>query len=145
MGTISNTITHGITLGTSGTYASPLTITATGAVTAGTTIAVIGTYPSAAPWTVANYGAVQGYGGIDIGKGTVTNAGTIVGAGGNAFGIDADPLGTVFNTGSLSLITGSGYGILGGRQITNAGTISGSQYVGVSAGSGTVNNTGRRP
>ena len=39
---INTTITHGITLGTSGVYASPLTITATGAVEAGTGDAIYG-------------------------------------------------------------------------------------------------------
>ncbi len=105
MATISTTISHGITLGTvasAGTYTSPLTITASGAVeasssfavfesTAATTIVNQGTILGgtgysgifvAGEYIVDNVGLIEGYEGVGIGNAsTVTNSGTIVGTG----------------------------------------------------------------
>ncbi|MFI4948480.1 MAG: hypothetical protein ACHQC9_06745, partial [Alphaproteobacteria bacterium] len=104
---IANTITQGITLSNSGTYASPLTITSTGYIdNTGTGSGIYG--PNNSAWTVVNQGTVtatagdgvdlalggsvdnagtggliQGYGGIVIkgAAGTVTNSATIIGTG----------------------------------------------------------------
>ena len=79
MSTISGTITHSITLATTGIYASPLTIAATGTVSNnGTGDAIYG--PATNAWTVTNLGRVSAtgsYDGVDLrAGGLVTNGST---------------------------------------------------------------------
>jgi len=158
---ITTTITHGITLGTSGSYASPLTITSTGAVEASSTTAIYG--PSTQAWAIVNEGTILGTGtlqphgvellaggrvdntatsgliggyfGVEItgSPGIVTNAGTITGTGEAVGGIQLLAGGSVANTATTSLIMGGlGVDIQGGPgNVTNAGTI-----IGTSSGSG---------
>src|SRR6266853_3434890 len=71
---ISTPINHGIILGTSGNYTSPLTITATGAVYASSGNAVYG--PNIAAWTVANQGRIAASG--SNGDGVLLMAGGLV-------------------------------------------------------------------
>lgn len=83
MGTISNTIATGITLGT-GTYTSPLTVTSSGYIDdTGTGDAIYGSNTQA--WTVDNYGRIRSTGNdgiklLDGGAVDNTNTGTITGA-----------------------------------------------------------------
>jgi Ca2+-binding RTX toxin-like protein len=124
MATISTTITNGITLGTAGSYTSPLTITATGAVVTSSGTAIYGANTQA--WTVANYGTIaasadgidlrlggsvtngasgasaaliSGYSGVRIGgaAGTVVNSATIAGTGIAGIGIILGTGGSVTN------------------------------------------------
>ena len=120
MATINNTITQGVTLATSGTYASPLTITSVGYVVdnSGTKDAVYG--PNTQAWTVVNQGRLtsSGRSGINLrAGGLVDNSGTIVGT--SQIGVD---------------ITG------GGGTVINAGTILGGATAGVQLFSGVVAN-----
>ena len=164
---ITNHVTHGITLTVSGTYGSPLTITASGGVTSSSGNAIYG--PSTQPWTLANYGTVeangngvyllnggvvgntgliQGYNGVVIstattsGVGTVTNSGTIIGTHSNGVVLQAG--GRVTNTGT-GLIKGY-FGIYidgGAGTVNNSGTIIGTQANGVVLlDGGSVTNTG---
>src|SRR5579864_4449531 len=143
MGTISNTISIGITLAAIGTYSSPLTITASGYVSDnGTKDAIYG--PNTQAWTVANYGRVAEFGtygryGIHFGdSGLVLNSGTI----------SATRSG-VFISGGAATLTNSGV-IEGGRSgirlshtgasydtVTNAGTIAGITAGVADSGNGT--------
>jgi hypothetical protein len=170
MAAITTTITHGITLGTAGSYASPLTIAASGYIdNTGTSNAIYG--PDTGPWTVVDYGRVvaqagggAGVGlnaggrvsneadgqivgsvGVDIagGGGTVTNYGTINGAGLGA-GIYLGKGGSVVNGG---LIEGTYNGIEVRRSpgtVTNSGTIAGKDLggVGLYAGGTVINDSG---
>src|SRR5438093_206635 len=114
MSTISTTITHGITLSTGGTYSSPLTITATGAVEASAGNAIYGNASQA--WAVENQG-------------------TIATTAANGIGIYLAAGGNVTNAGT-GLISGA-KGILVGNAaatITNAGTITGTGGTAVSFG-----------
>ncbi len=141
MSTISGTIDHGITLGTSGSYASPLTITSTGNIFSAVATAVSGP----ASGTVDNSGAIEskyGYPGIYLhgaaeitnrqtgsitngvrvtnGTGTVRNYGHIASSRGS--GIDITAVGFVTNTGTISVTSVTG----GGRDVgvyTQGGTI----------------------
>jgi hypothetical protein len=167
--TITSSVTHGITLGTvtsAGTYASPLTITGAGGVTASSGIAVYG--PNTQAWTLANYGTIlaggnavdlamggsvantgaaaliQGYFGVNIGggAGTVANSGTIIGTHSNAIGLSAG--GTVDNTGA-GLIQGYfGIYITGGvGTVANSGKVIGATANGIDLlDGGSVTNTG---
>src|SRR5437764_1332423 len=168
MGTISNTVTHGITLAVSGTYASPLTITTSGYVNdiADSGDAIFG--PNTQAWTVINYGRVRSTGssgielqdggfvsnsstgtitgslqGVDISgtSGTVLNAGTIVGTSGAAVLLEAG--GSVSNTGGLiEASTGIAAGNLAST-VTNTGTILGTTgYAVYLSTGGSVGNTG---
>jgi hypothetical protein len=97
------TINTGVTLSTSGSFASPLTIAPSGAVEVSSGNAITG--PAGNTWTVDNYGTItaptygvvldngsvvnsagliKGYTGVYIknGAGTVTNSASIVGTGG---------------------------------------------------------------
>jgi hypothetical protein len=100
MSTISTTITHNITFGTSGAYTSPLSITSTGAVLASTS------------------GNEAVY---DAGIGVLTNQGSIVGSNGR-LGVELPSGGSVTNSG---VISGVYTGILLGAaaSVTNSGTI----------------------
>jgi O-antigen biosynthesis protein len=162
MSTITSSVTHGITLATSGSYASPLTITVTGGVTASSGDAVYG--PSTQAWTVANYGTVLSTSGKGINfaaggsvdntgliegqaqaiyitgsAGTVTNSGTINGEG-PSNGIDLLAGGSVINTGT-GLIEGY-FGVAtspttpGVTTVTNFGTIIGTSNNGVALDEG---------
>jgi hypothetical protein len=147
MSTISTTITNGITLSTSGTYASPLTITATGAVEP--PAGFIGIYGSVRTgWDVVNAGLIEGQPALDFeGAGTVTNFGTIVGTGDGHTGVGMST-GSVDNTGliagdnavEVAFYKGGGTGT-----VTNSGTIlgTGTHGSGISLdGGGSVGNTG---
>src|SRR5579862_2954872 len=99
MSTISNTITHGITLSTSGAYASPLTITSDGYVeNPGSGDAIFG--PNTQAWTVINAGLIAGgsRSGINLRDGgLVSNSGIITAS------VDiAGAVGTVINTGTIA-------------------------------------------
>jgi adhesin HecA-like repeat protein len=150
MSTISTTITQGITLGTSGAYTSPLTITSTGAVDVSSGYAITG--PSAgSPWTVVNHGTIQNTGngsgfhfGVILSSGTLDNSGRI-----NAptpVWFD-NPGSTVTNSGT---ILGGVTGVTlrrGGRVDNNGGLIQGTNeavytYFHPSGIAGTVTNTG---
>lgn len=149
MSTITSTITNSVTLGTSGNYASPLTI-ATGGAVISTGTAVYG--PGGHAWTVDNYGTVSGTSGIGIelnGGGNVTNGSTgntTATVAGATFGIDINNAGgTVTNYGT---VTGTGtslgnaavYLAFGGL-VKNKGTISAPQAVGFNSGTGTHTGT----
>ncbi len=136
MGTISNTIAHGITLATSGTYASPLTIAATGYIdNTGTGDAVYG--DATQPWTLSNYGRIASLGiasryGVNLrAGGSILNDGTITASGD---GIDiSGATGSVTNAGYIKgRIFGSTSGIKlqAGGTVTNqsGGTIVAGQY-----------------
>ncbi|HVH80084.1 MAG TPA: hypothetical protein VM782_11885, partial [Stellaceae bacterium] len=106
MSTITGTITNTVTIGTSGNYASPLTVASSGAVeTSGT--AIYG--PNTQAWTVADYGTIE-----------ATGAGSI--------GVYLEDGGSVANTGSTAVIEGGAYGVkiaAAAGTVANAGTISG--------------------
>ena len=111
MSTISRTISHGIKLHSSGRYASPLTITATGEIyNSSTNSAIYGS--SSQDWTIVNQGSVistatAGLGGFPIflrSGGDVVNGGLIEGYDGIYFGAAGGTVtndGTVLSTGSL--------------------------------------------
>ncbi|HEV8679293.1 MAG TPA: Hint domain-containing protein [Stellaceae bacterium] len=131
MSIISTTITSGITLGASGYYASPLTITSTGAIEPADGIAIYG--DNSEIWTVVNYGTVKptGAGGIGIafaGGGTIAN-----GSGGATTALIAGGVGNTGGTG------GGAIGLLAAGSIANAGTVAGGAGgagAGSSSGSG---------
>jgi hypothetical protein len=170
MSTITTPVNHGIVLGTvssAGTYASPLTITASGGVTASGAYAVFG--PNSQAWTVANYGTVLNTGsyaielllggsitnsgtgliegyfyGVDINgaAGTVTNSGTIISTdtAGRAAGVYLEA-GRVDNTGTI--IGHYGVLIVHGGYIHNSGVIEANDRYGVVfSNGGTVINSG---
>ncbi len=165
MSTISNNVMAGVTLSTSGSYTSPLTITATGAVNnLGTGDAIFG--PNTQAWAIYNYGTVSAAGasGIDLRLGgTVTNSGTGL-ISGHTYGVlIKGAAGTVTNLGTIlatatagvalnaggdvtngssavvtSLIAGGSLGIASATNITNYGTIYGA-YSGIDGGfNGTI-------
>jgi hypothetical protein len=165
--TITSPVTHGIVLGT-GTYASPLTITGSGGVTATNAFDAIYGPPTQA-WAIANYGTVLSTGtaaghGIDLylggsvgntggliegslgvfikgAAGTVTNSGTIIGTGSN--GAELDQGGSVTNTGGL--IEGTKGIVFTGAAgtVTNSASIIGTSDDGVySNAGGVVTSTG---
>ena len=96
---------------------------------------------SSMPWTVTNYGRIQGpSGGFDLNSSgsTVTNWGTIGGKAG--IGVQLPNGGAVTNESSGSISGYAGVMIEGGvGTVTNAGSITG-QAVGVHVASGSVNN-----
>ena len=110
MSTISKTISHGVTIGTSG-YSSPLTITAAGAVS-----------------TTSGYALYEGFGSVA----SVVNAGTIAAEGG--FAIALQDGGSVINQ-SGGVIGGlDGYGVFansGALTVVNAGRIAGTDGGGI--------------
>jgi len=149
----------GITLGTSGNYASPLTITGSGGVTASGNYLVFG--PNTQAWTVANYGTIlntvgravdfrlggsvgntggliEGAFGVYItgASGTITNSGTVIGT---VNGIDLLTGGAVINT-ATGLIRGAGFGVATGlgnvTTVVNSGTIIGTTANGVALDAG---------
>jgi hypothetical protein len=146
MSTIGNTITHGVTLANTGTYTSPLTITATGYIeNTGTGDAIFG--PNSQAWTVVNYGRVAvnlgtfGQGGIDLKDGgLVANSGTITAPG---FGVlIAGAAGTVTNSGTIKSGDRSGVYLSVGGSVNNAGgLIQGYYGVAITGGAGTVSNS----
>lgn len=140
MTTITTTINKGIVLSTAGTYTSPLTIAATGAIlNSDLGDAVFGDISQA--WTVVNIGAIKGgagsggatnfdaggagdTGGHGVhlgGTGTLTNAGTIAGGQGGGGGS------SVFDLGGNGGVGGNGAHLGAGGQMTNSGTIAGGQ------------------
>jgi hypothetical protein len=154
--TISSTITHGITIGTSG-YASPLTITAAGQVSGTAAITAPGVATVVNAGTLAGSdvfggsgvslasggyvtnqsgGVISGYDGIRGKSGgvTVINAGTIAGSASfykAAAGILLNASGSITNQ-SSGTISGS-YGILaaGADTVVNAGAITANAYGGI--------------
>src|SRR5437588_3123390 len=87
MSTITGPINHSITLGTSGAYASPLTITSTGSVSNnGTGDAIFGPAGYAGTWGVTNQGqlsATGSFAAIDLqSRGSVVNTGSLAGGNG---------------------------------------------------------------
>jgi collagen type I/II/III/V/XI/XXIV/XXVII alpha len=168
--TINSTVTGGITFGT-GTYTSPLTITATGAVIDPNGAAITAPYTYANP-VLVNYGTIvstlppAGFptavyfmnGGIVANAGTdalifgviginiQSTAGTVTNAG-TIVGYLSDAVnlaggGSVGNTG---LIKGATTGIAflsGGGTLTNSGTVTGGYGVVVYDGVGMVTNSG---
>jgi hypothetical protein len=151
MATITSTITHGITLATSGAYASPLTIAASGAVEAGSGDAIYGANTQA--WTVSNAGTITATGtsdGIDLRLGgTVTDASTGSIASSYTGILIEGSSGTVTNFGTITGSTEDGVELTASGSVTNgqsgstAGLIAG-QYFGVyvKGGLGTVTNFG---
>ncbi len=134
MSTIDNkTLTNGIFLDTPGSYASPLTITSTGAIKAygGTAVFASGSLAG----TVINFGTIRAVFGIALhGGGYVANTGYILGA---IAGVSIDGLGTVVNSGS---ITGFPSISLGSGVVTNN---KGAFTNGISIGNnGTITNAG---
>ncbi len=141
MATISGTtINTGITLGTSGNYASPLTITATGAVEASSGNAVTG--PGTQPWTVVNQGTLTapGYGVRLFDGGYVGNAGGLIQG---ILGIYASAAaGTVTNSGTILGTLGIGVFLKGGGSVgNNAGLIEGVRGVQIAGSAGSVTNS----
>jgi hypothetical protein len=138
------TITHGITLGTSGKYASPLTIASDGAVEASSGDAI---YGNIAPATIANHGTIAATGtsgfGIDLKLGgRVSNTGLVQGYTGVYI---TGAYGTVTNSGTIAGTGASGDGVYlgqGGSVANNAGLIEGSGGVYINAAAGTVTNSG---
>ncbi|MGC2412099.1 MAG: hypothetical protein WA459_05315 [Stellaceae bacterium] len=148
---ISSTITHGITLATSGTYASPLAITKTGEIQAGSGDAIYG--PNSQAWTVSNAGTVSATGtgnGIDLPLGgAITNASTGSIATSYTGILIEGSSGTVTNFGTITGSTEDGVELTAGGSVTNgqsgstAGLISGRYFgVYVKGGLGTVANFG---
>jgi hypothetical protein len=78
MSTITGTtINNGVTISNRGDYASPLTITSTGAIVAGSGIAIYG--PPTAAWAIVNYGTVVATAAVAIelaDGGSIDNVGT---------------------------------------------------------------------
>ncbi len=147
MGTISNTISSGITLGV-GTYTSPLTVTSTGYVdNTGTGDGILG--PNSQAWAVYNYGRIVATDAlsdaVDFGAGgTVANTGTIRGV---SNGVDIEgAAGTVTNSGMIAGTGAAGHGVylLGGGSVDNTGTglIQGNKGVYIINAAGTVANSG---
>src|SRR5215475_1863663 len=105
MSTIAGTITSPISLGTSGNYTSPLTITTTGVVsTSGRSI--FAPFRVSPAWTIVNFGTVALISGRYealqfISQGYVNNSGTITAN--EAIFFDN---GTIVNSGSRALING---------------------------------------
>jgi len=139
MSTISGTITHSVTLNTSGTYASPLTIAATGAVLNPTyNPAITGLSGSRA--TVVNFGIVKATGGGDPdgirlqGGGTVNNATASAYIFGRDEGIDTLAPATVTNVGTIGG-NNRGVDLEAGGSLANSGLIF-SAYYGVRTGIG---------
>jgi len=130
MATISGTITHGITLGTSGSYASPLTITSIGYIDApGNVAAIYG--PNTGAWYVNNQGRVVATGtfasfGVRLkAGGTVANSGRISASVGVYM---AGTAGTVVNSGTIQATSGVhpvGVQLNAGGSVVNSGLISG--------------------
>ncbi|HEV8678629.1 MAG TPA: Hint domain-containing protein, partial [Stellaceae bacterium] len=153
MSTISGTINNGIVFGTAestGTYTSPLTITASGLIDAGSGDAIHG--DNSASWAVVNDGTVAATGasgdGIDLrGGGTIDNAaGTALIAGYDNGVYITGAAGTVSNAGTIEATGTSGRGVYltAGGSVTNTGTglIEGGLY-GIGIGTaGTVANSG---
>ncbi len=148
IGTITNTIAHGITLSTAGAYISPLTVTAAGYIdNTGSGAAITGPkYAQNTPaWTVSNYGRVIG-GGAGAGilfasTGTISNDGRITGGDGIAnsatastggTGVSLMAGGTVINFAAMTITGGAGgaggsnspAGGQGGAGLVGAGAVS---------------------
>jgi hypothetical protein len=131
MSTIGGTITQGVTLSGSGSYASPLTIMATGAVLEAAFNPAIFDATND-PATVVNFGILKATGGGDpdgirlLGGGNITNAasGYIFG---NDEGIDTLGVGTVANFGTISGIE-RGVDLETGGGVANSNLISGTIY-----------------
>ncbi len=150
MSTIDNkTITSGVTLGTSGSYASPLTITSTGAIephATGGLVSYTAVYASGSlAATVINHGTIADvFGPADFGiklngGGYVANSGAI---GGLVAGVFIGGLGTVVNSGNIFTgVSGSvGISLASGVVINNKGASASSIRIG---SNGTVINAGR--
>src|SRR5581483_6741366 len=144
MATISTTITHGVTLSTSGSYASPLTITSAGAVETGSGNAIYG--PGGQPWTIINEGlisaGVTAYRAITLKDGgVILNAGTVVSLNTHYHGIKING-GSAYvsnsQTGYLAAVD-----LYASGKVVNDGRIIDNAHTGVlvrSAGTGTVFN-----
>ena len=158
-GTISTSVTQGITL-----TVSPTTITGTGSVTVSAGVAITGLSGGNKPqagWTINNAGhvsataATAGANGIDLaGGGSITNSGTIVGF---YNGVDVSSgVSAITNTGTIdsSAVTApsnptnhqyDGIYLGGGGSVTNSGTgtiFGGVGGIDIAGGTGTVTNTG---
>ena len=158
-GTISTTITQGVTL-----TVSPTTITPTGTITVSTGVAIVGPAAGGKPaagWAINNEGHVTttassaGANGIDLaGGGSITNSGVITGF---YNGVDVSSgVSSVTNTGTINssaVIAPSnptnhqydGIYLGGGGSVTNSGTgtiFGGVGGIDIAGGTGTVTNTG---
>ncbi len=145
MATISGTITHAVTLATSGVYASPLTISGTGAVNdtaAGN--AIYG--PNTQAWTVVNQGMVSAANGAGI---DLTNGGVVINS---ATILSPNSFFTVAIAGAPGFLSNSQTGYVGpggvifsgGGTVVNAGRIAdtGGRGVVISGAAGMVINSG---
>ncbi len=165
--TISTKVTIGVTLGAAG-YASPLTITSTGAIDP-TADGVTGIYAAVHAGTVLNQGTITGgYGltsgaGAEINGSTITNDGAIIGGASGQVDYLRGGDGVYIRSGALinnvgGVITGGVSNDLGGAggsgiilidgEVTNAGTIlaadgDGPGSTGAVLNAGTMTNTGR--
>jgi hypothetical protein len=147
MATISKAITKTVTLSNSGSYASPLTITAAGSVKKTSGIAIYGGPNATQTWTVDNYGTVSGGGssgvGVEFGGnsdgGSVTNGSstdTTALIAGGVEGVQilgsAGSTGTVTNYGTISetstAFSTAGIELYQGGTVTNKGTVTGAHY-----------------
>jgi hypothetical protein len=137
MSTITGTITHGVTIASSGTYAyqSPLTILSGAIVSSGSGTAVYG--PSGG--SLLNEGYVSGYQTgvfIEGSAGSITNQGTIEGT-----GLQSGTFGTI-GPGSGIYLTSGGF-VENSGLIMAANTSAAGNAIAVIGGSGTVvNNSG---
>ena len=151
MSTISSTIISTVTIGSTGNYASPLTIIAGGVVTVGSGYAIYG--PGTAAWTIADYGTIDGSGGGGISLaagGSIGNSALIKGynSGVDVTGAAA----TVTNAGTIeaggaygdaaSLTVGGYVSNASGGMIVSSNATKAGQAVDISGGLGTVVNAG---
>ena len=148
MSTISTTISGGVNL-TNPAYASPLTISATGAVVASFTSASAVYGPSSGgPWRVVNHGSVEETGSNSFGI-NLTDGGFVSNGGGVTASFVAINItglrGTVVNSGTVDSPGSNGTGIIlhDGGSVSNSGDVTGAGTgIFITGSAGAVNNLG---